>query len=127
MECNVDRRGIDNFLMELFNILDKYAEWSMIFILKWKIHERETERERENGRTYYLHIFHFFFLIDNSSYNIKILKNASDRSISNYRCLISILCFYTFQHFHIRFVYKIGFFRKMAKYRLIYYLYFSLF
>lgn len=45
MECNVDRRGIDNFLMELFNILDKYAEWSMIFILKWKIHERETERE----------------------------------------------------------------------------------
>lgn len=88
MECDINRGGIDNFfLMEIFNILDRYAEWSMIFILKWKIKERREERIT-------CIFFIFFFLVANSSYN----KDTRKRSIFNYRCLISILCFQTFQH-----------------------------
>lgn len=53
--------------------------------------------EREKRRTYYT-FFIFFSLVANSNYDIKTQENASDRSISNYRCLITVLCFHTFQH-----------------------------
>lgn len=51
MECDINRGGIDNFLlMEIFNIFDRMIDDLYI----------QMKDKREKGRTYYLHIFHFF-------------------------------------------------------------------
>lgn len=71
MECDINRGGIDNFLlMEIFNIFDRMIDDLYI----------QMKDKREKGRMYVTYVFFIFFFLVAKSYN----KDTRKRSIFNY-------------------------------------------